>query len=305
MQLDLFTPLNDGTKTSKQLADALGAKTWKLEPLLYALVAADLLTVTDDRFANTLETDRFLVRGRPDYIGGRHEVFAWRWNSVLKTAETIRSGLPEARFEFSSMSPEELESFYRGIHPETVEAGRDLLAGYDFSCRRNLLDVGGGVGGLAITVAQRWSHIHSTVVELPRVVPITQRYIEEAGVEDLVQAMAADVINTSMTGSYDVVIIKSFIQLLSPEEAQIALRNVGGVVEPGGVMYILGSILDNSRLAPAGLVGENLLFLNIYDEGQAYTEGEYKGWLTEAGFGDFERIVRPNGNSILVAHKLR
>ena len=80
-------------------------------------------------------------------------------------------------------------------------------------------------------------------------VPITQRYIEESGVEHLVQAMAADVINTPMTGSYDVVIIKSFIQLLSPEEAQIALRNVGGVIEPRGVMYILGSILDNSRLA--------------------------------------------------------
>ena len=71
MQLDLFTPLKDGTKTSKQLADALGVKLWKLEPLSYALVAADLLTVTDDRFANTLEIDRFLFRGRPDYLGGR------------------------------------------------------------------------------------------------------------------------------------------------------------------------------------------------------------------------------------------
>jgi len=88
------------------------------------------------------------------------------------------------------MSPAELESFYRGIHPKAVEAGHDLLAKHDFSSRRTLLDVGGGAGGLAITVAQRWSHIHSTVVELPRVVPITQHYIEESGVEHLVQAMA-------------------------------------------------------------------------------------------------------------------
>src|SRR4029453_1591915 len=51
MQLDVFTPLKDGPLTATQLAAALGVQAAKLSPLLYALVAADLLTLDGDRFA--------------------------------------------------------------------------------------------------------------------------------------------------------------------------------------------------------------------------------------------------------------
>ncbi len=60
MQLGVFTPLKDGSMTAEELADTLGVKAEKLSPLLYALVAAELLTVEDERFANTAETDHYL-----------------------------------------------------------------------------------------------------------------------------------------------------------------------------------------------------------------------------------------------------
>ena len=70
MQLDLFTPLKDGPMSAEQLAKTLGVRPDKLNPLLYALVAAGLLTVKDDRFSNTPEAHHFLVRGRPSYKAG-------------------------------------------------------------------------------------------------------------------------------------------------------------------------------------------------------------------------------------------
>jgi hypothetical protein len=69
----------------------------KLTPLLYALVAAGLLTVDGDRIANTAETDYFLVRDRPACRGGIHEGILMRWHAALKTAETIRTGSPQAK----------------------------------------------------------------------------------------------------------------------------------------------------------------------------------------------------------------
>ena len=57
MQLDLFTPLADGPMTAEEIAHAIGAGSEKLKPLLYSLVAADLLTVGGDRFANTGSKD--------------------------------------------------------------------------------------------------------------------------------------------------------------------------------------------------------------------------------------------------------
>ena len=68
-------------------------------------------------------------------------------------------------------------------------------------------------------------------------------------------------------------------------------------------MFILGTILDDSRLTPSYAVSSNLNYLNIYDEGRAYTEGEYRAWLQEAGFEFLERIVVEDGTSIIRARK--
>ena len=303
MQLDLFTPLKDGHLTAAQLAQALGVRADKLQPLLYALVAAGLLTVDGERFANTPEADHFLVRGKPTYIGGRHETFSRQWTGVLKTAETIRTGSPQAKIDFSAMPKDQLESIYRGLHVAATASGRDLVARYDFSACHSLMDVAGGSGGIAIAVTEAFPHLRATVVDLPTVTPITQRYVAEASAAHRVQVMTADVVNGPLTGSFDVAVMRSFIQVLSSDQARRAIRNVSQVIQPGGAVYILGSVLDNSRLSPLEIAAQNLNYLNIYDEGEAYTEQEYQDWLTEAGFVDFKRVVLPNKTSIVTARK--
>ena len=303
MQLDLFTPLKDGPMSAEQLAEALKVNPAKLKPLLYALVAAGLLTVKEGLFSNTPEADHFLVQGKPTYRGGTHESHLRRWNATLKTAETIRTGIPQAKIDFSAMSEDELESVYRGIHPEAVAAGRNLVARYDFSSYRSLLDVGGGSGGLAITVAEACPHLRATVVDLPTVTPITRRYVAEAGAADRIHVMTADVVSGPLTGSFDVAVLRSFVQVLSPDQARRALRNVSRVIDSGGAIYILGSILDNSRLSPPDIVVSNLHYLVMYDGGQAFTEQEHRDWLAEAGFDGFERVILPNKSSIVTARK--
>ena len=92
MQLEVFTPLGDGAMSAEQLATALSVGPAKLRPLLYALVATGLLTVDGDLFSNTPEADHFLVRGKPAYQGGRHELFSARWAEVLKPPNRFVQG---------------------------------------------------------------------------------------------------------------------------------------------------------------------------------------------------------------------
>jgi hypothetical protein len=49
----------------------------------------------------------------------------------------------------------------------------------------------------------------------------------------------------------------------------------------------------------------NLVFLNIYDAGQAHTEGDHRTWLAEAGFSgiDVHYGAARAGTSIVVARK--
>jgi hypothetical protein len=77
-------------------------------------------------------------------------------------------------------------------------------------------------------------------------------------------------------------------------------------MNPGGEIYIRGAgIIDNSRTSPPELVGFNIVFVNVYEEGQAYTEQEHKEWLEEAGFADFRRTILIDGGSIITARKMK
>ena len=187
----------------------------------------------------------------------------------------------------------------------SVEQIAKALKRYDFSSYSTLLDVGGGSGGLAIAVTENCPHIQATVVDLPKITPVTQYYIDEVGAGNRVKVVTADAVRGPLPGSYDAAVMSAFIQLLSPQEARCAIKNVSKVMNPRGEIYIRGNgIIDNSRISPKKLVGFNLVYINVYDEGQAYTEQEHKDWLEEAGFGNFKRDILADGNSIITARKI-
>jgi SAM-dependent methyltransferase len=305
MQLDVFTPLKDGPLNAGQMAAALGMDPIKVAPLLYALVTIGLLTVDGEQFANTPEANNFLVRGRPGYIGIRHHAYRRRWQSMLQVADSIRTGTPQGRVDYASMATDEREAYYRSLHTETLAAGRELAARQDFSHYRRLVDVGGGSGGLAIGLAEAWPHLSVTIVDLPGTIPVTQRYVAEAGVEDRVRVMAADIVSEPLGGSYDVALLRGLLPVLAPDQARRALANVGQAIEPDGAIYIIGWILDDSRVSPPELAVFNLYFLNASDHAQLYTEGEIRVWLADAGFGDFtrERSAEVYGADFVMAHK--
>lgn len=303
MQLDVFTPLKESPLSAVQLADVLGVNPEKLSRLLYALVTANLLTVEGDGFANTPEATHFLVKGKPTYLGGRHENFSEVWEALLHTAETIRTGVPQCKKDFATLSPDAQLPFFRGLHPRTLVAGRDLASRYDFSASRTLADVGGGSGGMALALTDAYPHLRATVIDLPTVTPIAQRFLAEAGATDHIQVVAADVVNAPLPGTYDVAVLRALLQVLSPEDALQALTHIGAALHPGGRLYIVGSILDDGRLSPLGAVGFNLVALNEFDAGRAYTEGEYRAWLTAAGFVEIVRVPIAEGASIMTARK--
>ena len=304
MQLDVFTPLKNGPMTAEQIAAAIGVAPTRLRLLLYCLVAAELLTEDNGKFSNTAEANQFLVKGSPVYLGNKHGSIAHRWGTCLKTAESIRSGAPQAKLDFSNSLPQELETFLRTINVNTVPAARTLLEKYDFSSVKTLADVGSGGAGLAITISKAHPHIRATAIDLPQVVPIARKIIKEERMDDRIDVIAANVVTDSLPGGYDVAVLRGFLQVLSPEDARLAVKNIGAAVNQGGKIFIIGQILDDSRMSPAEAVGFNLAFVNSYDAGESYTESEHRGWLTEAGFVEIDRAdFLLDGSGLMTARK--
>ena len=303
MQLDVFSALKDGPRTAVQLAVSLAADAVRLRALLYVLVAAGLLSVDDEHFANGREADQFLVQGRPAYMGFTHRATSIIWDASRTTAESVRTGTAKSKIDWDAMPLEQLESILRSLHAGAMLDGRELVARFDFSGAHAAADIGGGSGGLALGLIEARPQMHATVIDLPRITPITQRIIAEAGAAERVDVLTADVVREPLPGLYDAVILRNVLQVLSPDDARHAVLSAGKATRPGGAMYVIGSILDNSRLAPIGEVAINLFFLNVYDHGQAYTEQEYRDWLAEAGFSAIQRAPWPRGASIISARK--
>lgn len=104
------------------------------------------------------------------------------------------------------------------------------MSRYDFSSHRQLVDVAGGSGGVAIALARACRGLHATVVDLTSVTPVTQRIVDGTDVARRIDVVSGDVVVGQLTGKYDVAVIRSFIQVLSPEHARKASNNVGRVI---------------------------------------------------------------------------
>ena len=302
MQLEVFTPLADRPLTVDELAARLGVRAVKLRPLMYALAVAGMVTVDGERFANTAESQAFLVKGSPRYLGGTHGAYADLWSATLHTAASIRSGVPQARHDFARMPYPELKAFMRGLDAGAGPTARRLHKDFALDHGR-VLDAGGGAGGLAVALCALAPALTATVAELANVTPVTRECVAEAGMTERVTVLETDLVAGPPPGVYDAVIMRALLQVMSAADAAATVRHGVAALAPGGRLIVVGRTLDDSRLSPLDAVAANVMFLNIYDDGQAYTESEYRGWLADAGLVDIERHELAGGYSIVVGRK--
>lgn len=305
MELGVFTQLASGPLTATTLSVQIGCGEERLQRLLHALVVVGLLQKHGDAFANSAEADVFLVEGKPRYRGSQHKLTAHLWEVDLKTAQSIRSGVPAAPHDFSKASDDELLKLFEELHPGTIGTAKDLLQVFDFTSAGAVIDIGGGSGGLVATLCAAVPTMRGTLLELPRCAGLVEPMLRATPGGARVAIEIGDVVAAPpRDASYGAAILRAVVQVLAPEDAALAIRNAAACLKPGGALYIIGGgILDDNRLGPPGAVYLNLTFLNFYAGGRAYTESEHRAWLAAAGCSSVRRLQLPSGRDAFVATK--
>jgi SAM-dependent methyltransferase len=298
MQLGVFTVLGAGERSAQELAAQIGCDAGRLSRLLYALAHVGLLKMTDGRFRNGPEAAEVLVAGKPGYVGGAHEVIAKVWSANLNTAESIRTGKPVAEHDFSTAKPEDTAAFLRGLGPGGLAFGRTLAGMLDLSRAGSVIDIGGGAGTVLAGIRERWPELKATLLELPEVIVHAGPILAEMGAAE-VALEEGDILRGPTRNKHDLAILRAVIQVLSPADAERAIRHTAQSLNPGGEAVIAGwGILDDDRLGPRSGVFVNLTFLNFYRDGEAYTEQQYRSWMEAAGFSGIERSSMPDGTGM-------
>jgi SAM-dependent methyltransferase len=300
MQLDLFTPMAAGEQTAEELAARLGVDANRLSRLLYALAATGLVTAREGRFGNGPEAADFLVRGGPRFMGGSHELLASIWSANLHTAESIRTGRPGARHEWSETDPERAAAALRGLAPLALAFGRALGDRLDLAKAGSVLDIGGGSGTLLLGLMERWPHLRGTLLELPDVIVHAEPILAANRAAGRITLEPGDIVQAPARGKHDVAVLRAVLQVMGREAAARAVRHAAESLNPGGEVLISGGgILDDDRLGPLNAVFMNITFMNTYDESEAYTEAEHRAWLAEAGFVGVTREQLPDGKELI------
>ena len=187
LRLDLFSHLADTPRTAAEAASRIGGDERRLQALLHALAALDLLEVRPaagggpPRFLCRPAAARRLAAGGEDYAGHGRELAARLWAAGLTVADSIRRGAATAPEAAGGDSDEETGAFLRALHPGALRTGREIARrGWLDGCRR-IVDAGGGSGGLAAALQRALPEAEVRVVERESAAPWTRRLLEEEG----------------------------------------------------------------------------------------------------------------------------
>jgi hypothetical protein len=303
VELELFTHLARQPGTLEDLQNRVGLHPRSARDFLDALVALGFLHREAGFYRNTAETDLFLDKRKPSYIGGILEMANLRlfkyWYSLT---EGLRTGQPqnEAKhggeiFEKMYADPAQLKLFLEAMSGVSRGANLAIAARFPWQKYRTFVDVGTAQGDLAAQIALANPHLHGTGFDLPAVGPIFQEYAARLGVADRLGFSGGDFFAQPLPKA-DVVLLGHILHDWNlPQKLQL-LQAAWDALPAGGAVVVYDTIIDDERRTNAfGL----LMSLNMLVEttgGFDYTGADCIGWMKEVGFRDahVQHLVGPD-----------
>jgi SAM-dependent methyltransferase len=294
IELGLFTRLAEhGPMTLDTLRRALGLHERSARDFFDALVALGMLhRFADGRYANTAETEFYLDRSKPSYVGGMLEMMNARlyrfWGNLTDALVTgrpqneTRHGEPNL-FDAVYAEPARLEQFLAAMTGLSRPAARAMAAAFPWSDYRSFADIGCAQGGLTTEIAGAHPHLTGIGFDLPAVRPVFERFVAEQGLDGRLAFHSGDFFKDPLP-SADVMVMGHIRHDWSLAEKKLLLRKAFEALPHGGVLIVYDAMIDDQRSRNAfGL----LMSLNMLIETPAgfdYTGAECTEWMREAGF---------------------
>jgi hypothetical protein len=282
--------LKDGPRTSDELATATGAHPRALYRVLRALAAAEVFHESgESRFSLTpmgecLRSDAAdsvapwaASMGRPYY---------WQaWGHLLHSVRTGENAFRHVHgtdvWEYRARHPEEGAIFDRamtGLSRGIVDA---VLAAYDFSSFRRVVDVGGGQGALLAGLLAAQPGMHGILFDQLHVVARAEQVMQEQGVGDRCEVVAGSFFEAVPAGG-DAYILKAILHDWDDAASVVILKVCRRVTGPETKLLVLERVLGPpNEDADAKFSDLNML---VAPGGQERTRDEFAALFGAAGF---------------------
>jgi hypothetical protein len=309
-ELGVFTALAKQPLDLEALAQRIGIHKRGARDFFDTLVALGMLERDDSgRYTNTPETDLYLDRGKPTYIGGELEHFnAYvfpHWN--LLTA-ALRTGLPQsgprATGHYSALytDPAALERLAKGMTGGTLPVAKVLAAKFPWQGYKTMIDVGTAEGCLPVQIVLAHPHIIGGGFDLPPMKAQFDRYIGKHGLSERLRFFPGDFLQDPLPAA-DVLVFGRILHNWDLPTKKILLKRGYDALPAGGALLVYERLIDDARRSNAAALLASLNMLIMTAGGFDFTGEDCIGWMREAGFREMRIEPLPSEQSMVVAVK--
>jgi precorrin-6B methylase 2 len=304
VELGVFSELADvGPLDGDTLRERLGLHPRSAADFLDALVGLGMLERDDGHYSNTAQTELFLDRAKPSYVGGILEMANARlypfWGSLT---EGLRTGAPqnEAKhgenfFEALYAEPARLRQFAHAMSAISLGAGMAIAAKFPWRDHGSVIDIGCAEGAVPVQIALAHDHITGGGFDLPSLEPIFDEYVANLGLGDRLAFTAGDFFADPLPEA-DVLVMGHILHDWDLDEKRLLLRKAHEALPEGGALIVYDAIIDDERRENAFGLLSSLNMLIETPGGFDYTGADCRGWMRETGFREsyVEPLVGPD-----------
>ncbi len=311
IELGLFTLVAAGRRTAAQIAEACQASPRGVRILADYLTVLGFLQKSDDRYELTPDSEVFLNRQSPAYLGGAIDFLLADdlRGTFRRLTEAVRRGGTASSDEGTVSHDNPIwVAFARAMAPMMQLPARLLaeLVGGDPQQPLRVLDVAAGHGLFGIAVAERYPQAHITALDWPNVLAVAKENAQRAGVAGRHALLPGSGFTTDWGGPYGVVLLTNFLHHFDLATCQLLAAKAYAALAPGGRAFTLEFIPEPDRVSPPPAATFALVMLATTARGDAYTFAEYQQVFAQAGFVRSEfHALPPTQQQVVVSYKDR
>jgi hypothetical protein len=272
-ELGVAEQLADGPRSSDELADAVGADPAALYRVLRALAREGVFEEQDGRVFALTAVGRELpsLAAQARYLARPYHWEAWtEFPHTMRTGESAfvrRHG--QTPWEYRAERPGEEAAFDAWMTEQTWRQNAAVVAGYDWSQFRHVVDVGGGHGALLRALLDANADLRGTLFDQPQVV-------SGAEAHERMDVVGGSFFESVPHGG-DAYVLKSIVHDWPDEDALRILRTVAAALDDGARIVLL-----ERDLAEDEAVSLDLQMLAMFGAGER-TPDEYARLFEAAG----------------------
>ena len=262
------------------------------------------------KYSNSADTEVFLDKKKPSYIGGILEMMNNRlygfWGSL---EEGLKTGSPQNEAKLGEdffgkiyKDPAKLNAFVNAMSGIQMGAFMGFAEKFDFKKYKTLADIGGSAGLLSLTVAKHQPHMTCTSFDLPPVEPITSQTIQQFKLADRVTTRSGDFFKDSFPAA-DIITMGNILHDWDEETKLMLMRKAFAALPEGGAFAAIENIIDDERKHNVFGMMMSLNMLIETGKGFDYTFADFNKWAKMVGFKSTTLLPLAGPTSAAIALK--